>query len=113
MERITNRQWFGSGNIGCGNFTNNHNITVNKTNDEDNQIKQWISPLRPQYRHQSVQADRVNGVGCWFLEMNEFREWSSDQGVPAHGVLFCYGDPGVGKTHIRWVRLVLRASGYH
>ena len=77
---------------------------MNKTDDEDNKIKQWISPLRPQYRHQSVQASRVDGVGGWFLKMKEFREWSGGQGVPAHGVLFCYGDPGVGKTHIRWVR---------
>ena len=97
-------QTFGSGNIGCGNVTNSHNnITVNKTDDEDNKIKQWISPLRPQYRHQNVQANRVNGVGGWFLEMDEFREWSGSQGVPAHSVLFCYGYPGVGKTHIRLV----------
>ena len=105
MERIPNIQTFGFGSIDCGNVTNSHNnITVNKTDDEDNQIKRWLSPLRPQHRHQSVQADRVDGVGAWFLEMNEFREWSGSQGAPAHGVLFCYGHPGVGKTHIRSVR---------
>jgi len=66
-------QSFGSGNIGCANATNSHNnITVNKTDDEDNQIKQWLSPLWPQYRHQSVQAGLVNGVEGWFLEMNQF-----------------------------------------
>ena len=107
-------QSFGSGNIDCGNITNSHNnITVNKTDDEDNQIKQWLSPLRPQCRHQSVQTNRVNGVGGWFLEMNEFQEWSSGQGVPTQPVLFCYGDPGVGKTHIRLVRRLSRASEYH
>ena len=104
MERITLTQSFGSGNVNSGNVTNSYNnktITVNKTDDEDNQIKQWLSPLRPQYRHQSVQAGRVDGVGGWFLEMNEFREWSGSQGAYRHGVLFCYGHPGVGKTHIR------------
>ena len=105
-------QSFGSGNIGCGNVTNSHNITVNKT-DEDKQIKQWLSPLKPQYRHQSVQTNRVDGVGGWFLEMDEFREWSGGQGAPAQAVLFCYGHPGVGKTHVRLVRRLSRPSGYH
>ena len=99
---------FGSGNVDCGNVKNSYNtimlnkaITVRNTDDEDNQIKQWLSPLEPRHRHQSVQADRVNGVGSWLLERNEFREWSGSQGASKQAVLFCYGDPGVGKTHIR------------
>jgi len=105
---------FGSGNIDCGNVTNSYNnISVNRTGDEDNQIKQWLSPLTPQGRHQSVQANRVKGVGSWLLERNDFREWSGSQGVPRQAVLFCYGDPGVGKTHIRSVRKSLQATGYY
>ena len=88
-------------------------ITVNKTDDEDSQIKQWLSPLEPRYRHQGVQADRVNGVGGWLLEGNEFREWSGSQVVPRQAVLFCYGDPGVGKTHIRSVRKLSSTSRHH
>ena len=74
---------------------------MEKPDDEDNQIKQWLSPLEPRYRHQSVQTARVDGVGCWLLERNEFREWSGSQGVPKQAILFCYGHPGVGKTNIR------------
>ena len=98
-------QSFGSGNVDCGNVTNsyNGNITMNKTDAEDNQIKQWLLPLEPRYRHESVQTSRVNGVGGWLLERNEFREWSSGRGAPEQTVLFCYGHPGVGKTHIRSV----------
>ena len=106
-------RWFGSGNVDCGNVTNSHNITVNKTDDEDNQIKQWLSPLEPRYRHQSVQADRVNCVGGWLLERKEFRKWSDSQGAPKQAVLFCYGDPGVGKTHIRSVRKLPQTGGLH
>lgn len=115
MRRITNIQSFGSGNINSGNITNSHNkiITVNKTDDEDNRIKQWLSPLEPQRRHQAVQNNRVNGVGGWFLEGNEFRKWSDSKGVPEQAVLFCYGDPGVGKAHIRSVRKLSWTSGYH
>ena len=113
MEQITYIQLIGSGNVGCVNTTNSNNITVNKTDDEDNQIKQWLSPLEPRRRHQSVQSDRVDGVGDWLLERNAFREWGSIQRVPKQAVLFCYGDPGAGKTHIRSVRRLSRASRYH
>ena len=105
-------QSFGSGNVNCWNATNSYNtitlsssaITVNKTDEEDNQIKQWLSPLEPRYRHQSVQANRVDGVGGWILERNEFFRWSGSQAAPKQAVLFCYGHPGVGKTHIRSAR---------
>ena len=107
-------QLFGSGNADCGNTTNSYNtINVNKTDDEDNQIKQWLSPLEPQNRHRGVQADRVRGVGGWLLETKEFRGWSGSEGEPEHRVLFCYGDPGVGKTHIRSVKKVSPTSGPH
>ena len=82
-------------------ITLNKAITVNKADDEDNQIKQWLSPLEPRHRHQSVQDGRLSGVGGWLLEKNEFLEWSGSEGIPEQAVLFCYGDPGVGKTHIR------------
>jgi len=96
-------QSFGSHNTNCGNLTNSNNmtITLNKADDEDNQIKKWLSPLEPRHRHRSVQANRLDGVGRWLLEKNEFQEWSGTQQVPKQAVLFCYGDPGVGKTHIR------------
>ena len=105
---------FGSGNVDCGNITNSYNnVSVNNTDAEDSQIKKWLSPLEPQYRDQSVRTNRVDGVGGWFLETDEFREWSGSQGVSKRAVLFCYGDPGVGKTHIRLVRKLSWASGYH
>ena len=95
---------FGDHNPGSGNVMNSYNHTTLNTTDEDNQIKQWLSPLMPQARHKSVQSERVAGVGGWLLETNEFRKWSSSQGEPKRAVLFCYGDPGVGKTHIKSVR---------
>ena len=110
MKRTTNTQSFGSGKVDGRNVTNsqgrtitldNRTVTVIKTDDEDHQIKQWLSPLDPGHKHQSVQTDRMDGVGGWLLETNEFREWSGSEGVPKQSVLFCYGNPGVGKTHIR------------
>jgi len=109
-------QSFGPGNVDCGNITNSYNntitlnetITVNSTEAEDNQIKQWLSPLEPWYRHQSVRANLVEGVGDWLVETNEFREWSGKKGMSKQTVFFCYGHPDVGKTHIRSVRKLSR-----
>ena len=113
MGQTTDSRLFLSRYVNSGNVTNSHNktlamnnstITVNKRDDENSQIKQWLSPLEPRQRHRSVQSTRADGVGGWLLERNEFRAWSGSHGEQKQAVLFCYGDPGVGKTHIRFVK---------
>jgi len=69
--------------------------------DENKVIMQWLSPLDPKGRHRDVRMDRLDGVGSWLLETNEFREWRSNEGGADKAVLFCYGDPGAGKTYLR------------
>jgi len=103
MERLLHIQTFGSGNFGCGNLTNNYYITVKKRDDEYNQINQWLSSLRPQYRDQSVQANWVHGVGGWFLDINQFLEWNGSQGVSAVGVFFAPVTRGWGRHILRWL----------
>ncbi|RPA90426.1 hypothetical protein L873DRAFT_1821177 [Choiromyces venosus 120613-1] len=85
-----------------GSFNNTFNQTINML-DEDGQIMRWISPLEPQHRHQGVRNDRFDGVGDWLLETKEFREWRtrSSEGGTDEAVLFCFGNPGVGKTYLR------------
>ena len=102
MERIRGVQSFGNGNVLCGNVTNGYNkaITPKKTDDEGNQIKQWLSLLELRYKDQSVQTDWVDGVGGWLLEKSKSRDWSGSQGVSERNVLFCCGDLGMGKAHI-------------
>jgi len=48
-----------------------------------------------------VRTDKLDSVGGWFLETNEFREWRSGGGGADKAVLFCYRNPGVGKTFLR------------
>jgi len=92
---------------GCQQFTGNINSFNNIVNfvtgldDEGRQILQWLSPLEPQQRHQGVRADRVEGVGSWVLETSEFRKWRDAEDGCVEQVLFCEGNPGVGKTHVR------------
>ena len=86
-----------------GNINSFNNIVNYITNldDEGRQILQWLSPLEPQQRHQAVRADRLVGVGNWVLETSEFRKWREAENECAEPVLFCYGNPGVGKTYVR------------
>ena len=88
---------FGDGNANCGNIINSNFNTFNLS-DEDAEIMNWLSPLEPSDRHQTVRTDRFEGVGDWLFETREFREWrDSENGA----VLFCSGNPGVGKTYLR------------
>ena len=92
-----------AGNFNSFNVSTNHNNIVNfitETDAEERQILQWLSPLEPQQRHQGVRTGRLDGVGNWVLETNEFRKWSDTDGC-TEPVLFCPGNPGVGKTHLR------------
>ena len=92
----------GDGNVNCNNV--NSHSTVNLNNiiaDENPEIMKWLSPLDPRGRHHDVRTDRVDGVGNWLLETNEFREWRSNGGGVDRAVLCCYGNPGVGKTYLR------------
>ena len=91
-------------------FSNNINslnttvVTNNFTLVGDrSEILAWLSPLDPKLRHQDIQSRRVENVGEWLLQTGEFKSWyaGSEGGECDNPVLFCYGDPGVGKTYIR------------
>ena len=95
-----------SGNSNSYNVTNSHNNIVNLNQviaDENPEIMRWLSPLDPWRRHQDVRTERFNIVGSWFLETSEFREWRSGEDGADKAILFCYGNPGVGKTFLRQV----------
>jgi len=91
---------FGNNNANCGNTIGSYNTTI-YSSDEDAKIMHWLSPLEPDKRHHSLRTDRFEGVGNWLLETSEFREWRGGEGGVDQPVLFCSGDPGVGKTHLR------------
>jgi len=71
--------------------------------DEKSEILAWLSPLEPQIRHHDIQTRRVDEVGNWLTQTEEYRNWIGEirGGDSAGSALFCYGGPGVGKTYIR------------
>jgi len=93
----------------CQNTTNSYNTTTNN-NVWNNcstvgqpEILTWLSLLDPGLRHCDIQERRANDVGEWLMGTDQFRRWCG-LGVGSEGdnaVMFCYGNPGVGKTFIR------------
>jgi len=93
-----------TGNINSFNAWTRYNNIINITAEQDaerDQILQWLSPLEPQQRHEGVRTNRLDCVGNWALETDQFRKWCDVQDGCAELVLFYYGNPGVGKTYIR------------
>ena len=90
-----------SNNIGSFNTTVVNNVTAT---DERSNILAWLSPLEPRLRHRGIQDRRVENIGGWVLEAEAFKTWYASSGGNGsdNAVLFCYGDPGVGKTFIRY-----------
>jgi len=98
MDR-TEHVYSKAGNFNSFNTTNNY--CYGAIADEHPEIMRWLSPLDPRRRHHDVRTDRLDGVGNWLLETSQFREWKSSEGGADEAVLFCYGDPAVGKTYLR------------
>ena len=84
-------------NIGVG-VPNNPTVAHDRS-----EILAWLSPVEPLTRHQDIRVRRVDKLGSWLLRTDEYRNWfdGNRKGKPDNAVLFCYGGPGVGKTHIR------------
>ena len=104
MAQTTNTHTvkLGDGNVNSGNITESFNTTIYKS-DEDAQIMRWLSPIEPGNRHHGVRTDRFPGVGNWLLETREWMEWRGGEDGADKAVLFCTGNPGVGKTYLRSV----------
>jgi len=86
------------------NSFNTNNMWNNYTvDDERSKILAWLSPLEPQIRHQDIRTRRVDEVGDWLLQTQEYQSWlGGTSGGESNGsALFCHGGPGVGKTYIR------------
>ena len=76
------------------------NITI----DDRSEILAWLSPLEPRVRHRDIGARRVDSIGAWVLETEEFRRWhnGSSEGGSYYPTLFCGGSPGVGKSYVTY-----------
>ena len=89
-------------------FSNNHNsFNVANTfnyaaSDDRSEILAWLSPLEPRARHRDIRSRRVDSIGAWLLETEEFKRWhnGSREDASYRPTLFCDGTAGVGKSYI-------------
>ena len=106
MDPIAHRNPIISITSNCGNVTDSYKSVWNNCDisiaDEKRAVLEWLSPLEPRERHQAIGMGRVPGVGDWLLHTSEFTRWSEGGDGTVKPVLFCYGDPGVGKTYLRY-----------
>ena len=94
------------------NTTNSNNTTTNNNNNVSNYytvgddlspLLTWLSPLDPGLRHCDIQERRAGNVGERLMEAEGFKRWCRLGGGVKNdkAVLFCYGNPGVGRTFTR------------
>ena len=86
----------------CHNTNTYNTTTYNYTTDERSEILAWLSPLEPRVRHRDIRARRIDTIGAWLLETEEFKLWYSGNREDAsyRPTLFCDGAAGVGKSYI-------------
>ena len=85
-------------------IANSFNYTVPDVESkiQESKILAWLSPLEPWVRHRDIGAQRIDSIGGWLLETEEFRRWhnGTSEDRSNRATLFCCGNPGVGKSYI-------------
>jgi len=87
------------------NSDNSFNTTTTDnypTSDDRSEILAWLSPLESQVQYPDTGARRVDSIGAWLPETEEFRRWKhgSREDGPHHPILFREGDPGARKSYL-------------
>lgn len=86
------------------NNVNSFNLVYNVCQPgERTEILAWLSPFEQRIQHGEVRSCRVPDVGGHLLLTEVFESWSdvSRRDESDNPALFCYGNPGVGKTFIK------------
>ena len=101
-DNNTTNNVYGNSNTNFANVLNSYNNNINVgISEESLRIQTWLSPLEPYRRHQDVSRRRLDGVGNWVLQRDEFELWSKSLDRTVNSTLLCYGGQGVGETYIR------------
>ncbi|KAI5843119.1 ankyrin repeat-containing domain protein [Morchella snyderi] len=72
-----------------------HKLLQNNLSIRRGKILAWLSMLAPEDDHNRISGKRHENTGQWFLDSTEVREWLGELEV---SLLWCYGNPGVGKS---------------
>jgi len=100
----------GDSNTNVGNVSHSYNTINMGVDEESSRIQAWLSPLEPDIRHRAVSNRRLDGIGDWVLQRDEFGSWCESRGSLPDPSLLCYGGQGVGKTFV-WYGISLGPLG--
>ena len=102
IDSFNNNENFLSNNDSCFNTNTYNTNTVSYTTvDDRSEILAWLSPLEPRLRHRDIASRRIDRIGGWLLETEEFKRWhKGTRDGSYHPTLFCDGNAGVGKSYI-------------
>ena len=64
----------------------------------NSEVLNWLTEFDYGPQHSDIWRKRQPGTCQWFLDSDEYEKWLASEGRAKEGVLFCPGDPGVGKT---------------
>jgi len=92
---------YGDSNANVGNVSHSYNTITVGVDEESSRIQAWLSPLELDIRHRAISNRRLDGIGDWVLQRNEFESWRDSGGGLLDPTLLCYGGQGVGKTFLR------------
>ncbi|KAI9802247.1 MAG: hypothetical protein M1825_002968 [Sarcosagium campestre] len=67
--------------------------------EEERRILDWLSRVDFKNKQDDIASKRHCGTGSWLLESGAFVNWY-DGSASSGNILWCPGDPGVGKTFI-------------
>jgi len=92
----------GAGHKNSFNVANSYNTNYNIAYvDENPQFFESLSPLEPRLRHQDVCTRRLDGLGDWILQKDDFINWRDGDNGSSRSTLFCSCAPGAWKTYLR------------
>lgn len=80
--------------------TDDFNAHYRSVDEERMKILGWLSSVAYHEKYTDTLRRRHENTGKWFLELAEFQDWLKNE---SKNVLWCKGDPGVGKTILAYV----------
>jgi hypothetical protein len=94
--------------LAVGNETLDRAREIQQNSEEErkkvirSKLLEWLSPLDfYNLQEELYHGRRTKGSSTWILGEKTFRMWR-DSRAPMHSSLWCFGDPGSGKTIIRY-----------
>lgn len=83
-----------------------HHYKSREGDPDSNTLIAWLSALNFATVLRAHCNKRTPETGKWLLQLQDFQRWISDDDTD-NRILWCKGNPGVGKTILWWAPIVI------